>query len=138
MSRNRGYTDCAFCPYPDTLEACEPIRPITKEEAGVYYDEYEGMGVANSECPWCGGKFLLWFTPAKGQAYGHMRAQCDENTGKPLPFDSSFRRAFNDEPVPEDLPTVETLKVVRSDGKDLTIWRRAESWLWKTYKEESS
>lgn len=137
MSRNRGSIKCEFCPYGGVLEPCEPVRLVSTADTGPhYYSEYNGMEVANSECPWCGGKYLLWFTPPRRWSnLGHMRARFDEDTGKPIPFDSSFRASFNDEPAKADLPTVTSLILRRDDEKEIVIWRRDETWHWRLWQE---
>ena len=94
MSRNLGDTSCAIC-HRDVGLCGEP-HSITPEEAKVYYDEYKGMVVANAVCPFCDAKYLAWVERAKW-------SRGSEDT---RPFiDLSFRKAFNDEPSPEDLPT---------------------------------
>lgn len=98
MSRNLGDTSCAIC-HRDVVLCGEP-HPITAEEAGRYLDEYRGMVVADAVCSFCDAKYMAWVKRAKwSRGYEDTR-----------PFiDLSFRRAFNDEPAPEDLPTPEML-----------------------------
>lgn len=94
MSRNLGDTLCAVC-HRD-VKLCGEPHPITKEEAGPYFDEYNGMVVADAVCPFCDAKYLAWV----------KRAKWSRGSEDTRPFiDLSFRKAFNDEPAPEDLPT---------------------------------
>ena len=107
MSRNLGQMDCEFCGTRPQLD--EVPRPITVSDAGIYYGEFEGMTVANASCDVCGTKYLAWIDQ-RTCAILHSYARHVEE-GK-THFDLSFRRAFNDEPTPEDLPT--KLEVIRA------------------------
>lgn len=102
MSRNLCATECVeHEEYPGyTIRMEERPRPITKEEAGPYFTEYEGMLVANAHCPICKTKYLAWFSrrdcrPEDGWAKG-LRAE-------EAHVDLSYRSSFNDEPGPDDL-----------------------------------
>jgi hypothetical protein len=129
MSRNLCSTNCYYCPFPSQIPAVEPLRPVRPEDTHpVYFSEYEGLIVANGECPWCHAKYLLWFRgPPRWLDVGHMHARFADD-GTPIPFDSSFRSSFDDEPGPADFPTIE--KVEREtwiDGRSLgrvVIWDR--------------
>lgn len=98
VSRNLSKTECAQCGNVVTLD--ERPRPITKEEAGAYFDEYRSMLVANATCRSCGALYLAWCSPPS-----HWRWNWNHFTpseGDEF-FDLSYRSAFNDEPDPEDL-----------------------------------
>ena len=90
VSRNLGTSECHG---PVAVE--ETPRPITRAEAGPYYDEHRGLPFANAHCPVCGAKYLAWFSRWNGFSF----VPTDEVR------DLSYRRAFNDEPHPEDEPT---------------------------------
>jgi len=107
MSRNLGRTYCVFCDGQVVLN--EKPRPITREEAGAYYDTHQGYGFAggifaNASCVLCEAKYLAWVSLAGCAGYssaGHLGQDTDEEH----PFnDLSHRAAFNDEPSEEDLP----------------------------------
>lgn len=72
-------------------------------EAWHYWDEYEGMKVANATCPMCAAKYLAWCSESNMHRtrYGGRRLDGLE----PGTFgDLSFRSSFNDEPGIDDLP----------------------------------
>ena len=104
MSRNIGSTICQFCDGPIVLD--EAARPITREEAGAYFDTREGYGYANglfanATCKTCEAKYLAWvdLRACVGyNRYGNWGAQ-----DAPF-FDLSYRDSFNDEPGEKDLP----------------------------------
>lgn len=107
MSRNLCQTTCYYCSTEPKL--IELPRPITKDEAFVYFDEYEGMLVANAECPLCEAKYLAWIDESGRRpdpTYGMMfrRAGSTNEDGTPVIQDLSFRSSFNDEPGDDDLP----------------------------------
>lgn len=81
----------------------EPPRHLTKEEAGPYYKEFCERLFANAHCPACGAKYLAWFS----KWVGGRRFEDTE-----VVADLSFRAAFNDEPLPEDMPTHEVRRTV--------------------------
>jgi hypothetical protein len=98
MSRNLGDTSCRICNRHVVL--CSVPAYITPEQAGPYFTEYQGMIVANAVCSYCDAKYLAWVE----------RAKWSRGSDDTQPFiDLSFRKAFNDEPAPEDLPTPEML-----------------------------
>ena len=90
MSRNLASTHCDFCgAYPVLIE--DP-RPITKEEAGRYFNEYEGMLVANADCPFCWAKYLAWVDESgrSTESLRGIRSQVPYSDGVPffvVPFD---------------------------------------------------
>lgn len=95
MSRNLCTTTCDEC--DSEIEVEEPPRPITREEAGVYFAEFEGMHVANAHCPKCRTKYLAWFT--RRSPFGDLRlgeVGSEHN-------DLSYRSSFDDEPGESDL-----------------------------------
>jgi hypothetical protein len=106
MSRNLSRTDCYFC--GDVPKLVEVPRPITAEEAGVYFAEYEGLLVANAECPRCGAKYLAWVDE---RGYVRPELWCGMLVAPRVPDDDigfvdlSFRSTFNDEPGDADRPT---------------------------------
>jgi hypothetical protein len=102
VSRNTCNTSCSIC-HDDVMLEGEP-GPITRDEAGPYFDEYDrqGLVVANASCIGCRAKYLAWV-----RIGGRFPREPYE--GGPPFIDLSFRAAFNDEPAPEDLPTSEKL-----------------------------
>lgn len=113
MSRNLGDTCCEIC--HDTVELCGETHPITREEAGPYFDEYDGMLVADAVCTRCDAKYLAWVKRKKWS-----RAADDTR-----PFeDLSFRKAFNDEPATEDLPSPEMLKTIHVEQTQSHVNRK--------------
>lgn len=99
VSRNLCSTDCYYC--GDTPTHDEQPRPVTQKDCGVYFDEFEGMVVANATCPSCEARYLAWVrAPARWSgSWGK------DNDG--AHFDLSFRSTFNDEPGLTDLPKYE-------------------------------
>lgn len=107
MSRNLGQTDCDFCHGEVVLE--EPARPITKEDAGAYFEEYakQKLTVAKAHCKECEAPYLAWVDqpgyrrqcrisdPRWNQYQG-----CYDGTH----FDLSHRQSFDDEPGLQDVP----------------------------------
>ena len=118
MARNLAGTDCDRCGF--TPKLIEEPRLITKAEAGVYFDEYEGMVVANADCPECGAKYLAWVDDSQASwrsdpKYTSMMFQLEPSKPQDgLSFiDLSFRSSFNDEPGDGDLPDWETPVIIR-------------------------
>lgn len=100
MSRNLCIEHCHQCLGDDVVHE-EPPRPLTREDAGVYFDEPHrvGMLVANAVCQDCGAKYLAWVAvPAWN------RDAREDSWYKHGHFDLSYRSTFNDEPGPDDLP----------------------------------
>lgn len=95
MSRNLGETTCHFCDHD--LVMTGPRRPIDQTDAGVYFNEYNGMIVRDAECPCCLAQYLAWVEPAPG---GRQSQPSNFSTH----YDLSFRTTFNDEPGERDLP----------------------------------
>src|SRR5690349_14739725 len=105
MSRNLCSTSCGQCPWSFMVLEEKP-RPITKEEAGPYFNEYDGMLVANAKCPMCEALYLAWVNEScmgvrYVRGYPIPPREADEDLGY---FDLSYRAAFNDEPWVTDLP----------------------------------
>jgi len=96
VSRNLCSTECHRCDSEVDLD--EAPRFILPTEAGVYFDEFDGMLVANATCPRCGARYLAWCADVPGRAYPR-RPDFDMKY-----FDLSYRSTFNDEPGPDDLP----------------------------------
>lgn len=100
MSRNLLRTDCHRCQGAVTLTG--PAHPITREEGGVYIDEYKGMIVADATCSVCGALYLAWVNGRPDWMLGHLAPR---NRPSDAPFvDLSYRSTFNDEPGAGDLP----------------------------------
>lgn len=122
MSRNLCRTDCYFCQHP--VRTTEPPRPITAEDCRRHFGEYEGMTVANAECPACGAEYLAWVD--ERARYGHRARQVDPDVGF---IDLSFRRSFNDEPADADCPKwrvrIET-RYVRTEANPPGEWTHAD------------
>lgn len=111
MSRNLGTTECHG---PVVVE--ESPRPITPAEARVYYDEFRALRVANAHCPVCGSKYLAWFS---SRSFTKSRWFVPDEV-----CDLSYRRAFNDEPHPDDMPTHEVRRTVITETRPIgaTEW----------------
>lgn len=114
MSRNLAETRCVHCGHDVELD--EEPRPITAADAGLYFDEYEGMTVANAFCPACNAQYLAWIDQSTRKVHGGRKPDYGKIT------DLSYRSTFNDEPSPEDLPTYNVqrielwLRIGRRDG----------------------
>jgi hypothetical protein len=101
MSRNLCRVDCVFC--EGIVRTSEAPRPITREEAGAYWQWYEGMLVARAACVDCEAPFLAWVDETnradrQGFRYGNKAEPGQSH------FDLSHYHAFNDEPAREDMP----------------------------------
>jgi hypothetical protein len=96
MSRNLGRTDCYYCGHDVVLT--EKPRPVTGDEVGVYWRDFQGMAVTNAECPACLALYLAWVSPPPG-----ARRTMEQQTSA-THYDLSFRHSFNDEPSDRDLP----------------------------------
>jgi hypothetical protein len=118
VSRNLCSILCQHCPGQPAL--VESPRPITREEAGVYFGEYQGMLVANAECPTCLAKYLAWV--GKHPQWPH-EVHIDPDLGF---HDLSYRAAFNDEPAEEDLPVydVKPVRVGPYSGPEIAMFAR--------------
>lgn len=97
MSRNLARTDCYFC--GGLVRCVEWTRTISKNDCGVYIDEYRGMAVANATCSRCDAHYLAWLGrpdiwPRPIPPPEHVDAI----------YDLSFRSTFDDEPGITDLP----------------------------------
>ena len=108
MARNLCKTTCDFCGEKPTFD--EKPRFITRDEAGVYFEEFEGLIVANATCSCCGAKYLAWIDERQrtDQAFrnfsrDYAAARCPD-IDKPF-VDLSFRSTFDDEPGDTDKPT---------------------------------
>jgi hypothetical protein len=112
MSRNLCDTHCQFCGECDTVELVEDRRPIREDEAGCYFEEYEGMLVANAACNLCEAKYLAWVDerPLKRPRFW-LGVRREPRHGDPF-FDLSHRSTFNDEPGEEDMPMYKVERVV--------------------------
>jgi len=103
MSRNLGQTHCDVCGY-EKVALLEDPRPITKKEAGPYFDEFEGLDVALGWCPVCEAQYLAWVSTAKCKNALHRReSHCPDGCDY---FDLSYRSSFNDEPGDDDVMLV--------------------------------
>lgn len=118
MSRNIGSTECHG---PVVVE--ETPRPITPAEAGVYYEEYRALRVANAHCPVCGAKYLAWFS-----RWAFMARQWIDSDEV---CDLSYRRAFDDEPHPDDMPTHEVRRTVITETRPIGMIE------WAVYSRET-
>lgn len=116
MSRNLGDTWCKFCGGKPVLD--EPARVAGDDQFGYYASEYRGMKVANATCPDCKGKYLAWVEDAPGKPYWRSAPARGHEY-----MDLSFRRAFNDEPAPEDLyeihPNIARANRLRREADEL-------------------
>jgi hypothetical protein len=116
VSRNLCRVDCYYCGEIPVLE--EAPRRISKKEAGVYFDEYEGMFVAKATCFTCEAKYLAWVSRPDG--HGNFLHEQDAF------LDLSFRSTFNDEPGRGDLPKHEVTWSRVADKKPFPLpdWAR--------------
>lgn len=107
MSRNLGSTCCYFC--GETVKLDEPPRPITREDAGIYYDTrdgygYAGMIVANASCTVCEAQYLADIDKSACAGFSSWQSwQVALQEGQ-THRDLSFRSTFNDEPGIADMP----------------------------------
>jgi hypothetical protein len=98
VSRNLLRTSCARCQGVVFLD--EAARLITEEDAGCYFEEYEGMKVAAATCRWCGARYLAW-VEASPKLAPQFRRSAEPGLGF---FDLSYRTTFDDEGSAKDLP----------------------------------
>ena len=113
MSRNLGRERCYFCDGPVVHD--EPTRRITRDDAGVYFPEYEGMLVAKAHCLHCEAKYLAWVRGRKDWLIGHCAHRNYKGTDQHV--DLSFLSSFNDEPGETDKPVYKIGKCrVAADG----------------------
>jgi len=111
MSRNLCITNCYYCEH--SIELLEDPREITERDAGVHYDTYRGMLVADAQCPICLAQYLAWIDDSN--CSGHRRCK-PGYPGYGKCFDLSFRSSFNDEPGEKDKPQYNVQKVyLRTD-----------------------
>ena len=103
MSRNLYATLCVPCEH--AVELDEDPRPITADDAGPYFDEYEGMTVANAYCPICNAQYLAWVDQSERKVYPGLRPGYGQIT------DLSYRSTFNDEPGKDDRPDYDVQKI---------------------------
>lgn len=114
MSRNLcNGAVCAFC--HGRVECVEAARPITKDDCGIYFPDYEGMIVAHAACVDCEAPYLAWLDGTRrrsaGRGWGWDYPRPYTEDGKPVPVDLSHRQAFNDEPGPADYPKHQMVRV---------------------------
>ncbi len=128
MSRNLATQTCYFCDTYPVLE--EEPRPITKDDAGVYYDDYQGMLVANAHCPQCLAKYLAWVKEGAHfrEKYGGRESVLADYGDEATHIDLSFRSTFNDEPSEDDIPEYEVVYEPRRVGPYRGFW-------WKVYED---
>lgn len=98
MSRNLASTRCDHCG-ADRVKVTGRAHQLTKEEAGYYYDEFNGLVVADAECDLCRAKYIAWVDDSNCQV-SHQRRHEGNQKGF---FDLSYRSSFNDEPGSADL-----------------------------------
>lgn len=106
MSRNLCTTRCDYLHGGDPqVILLEEPRPITREDAGAYFPEYEGMLVANAECALCKAQYLAWVDETARTSRNYRWDHYGRRASSYCPFvDLSFRSSFNDEPGEQDLP----------------------------------
>lgn len=108
MSRNLGTVACYYCACSNIVYE-EPVRPITRDDAGYYIDEYHGCTVAKAHCYECEARYLGWFDKsAHDRRYGWHSQSYDAASH----CDLSFQSTFDDEPGAADLPRWE-IEVIR-------------------------
>lgn len=110
MSRNLCRTDCYFCGHE--VKLVEAPRKITKREAGAYFNELEGLIVANAECPICLARYLAWVDDRECKGRSRYR-----EAGYSDFYDLSFRSTFDDEPGDKDLPQYDVQIVYLRTGR---------------------
>jgi len=103
MSRNLCCQTCVYC--GDEPKLVESPHELTKQEAHIYFQEFEGMIVAESICPSCEAEYLAWIDESKRKIYPRTKAY-------PLIEDLSFYSSFNDEPGDNDLPKWEVQTII--------------------------
>lgn len=113
MSRNLCTLYCRFCGTMPTLS--EHPRPIRKEEAKIYFKDYEGMLVADAECSVCGAEYLAWVderTITGKQAKYFLEDGCHPRFASNGFFDLSFRSTFNDDYGVKDVPKSHMIRML--------------------------
>jgi hypothetical protein len=94
---------------------------ITRKEAGIYFEEYKDMLVADAECVDCEAKYLAWIQRHFWFKSPYFRNPITRKPDDPPFTDLSFRSTFNDEPGPEDEPKWDIrVKRVRMPRKTTT------------------
>lgn len=94
----------------------EEPRDLTPEDAGRYFDEFEGMKVADAICPACQAEYLAWVEPSENHRETNVP---DSSVEIPIEeekdfYDLSYRTTFNDETFsPKDLPKYQVKKKVQ-------------------------
>jgi hypothetical protein len=125
MSRNLLSTECANCDSKYIVAEEEP-RQITKEETGVYYDEFQDLKVFNAICNDCGAKYIAW--------HGTRRGMGRKTIGGVKFYDLSYRSTFNDEPGSSDIPERQKDKQPSHDKYDLVAHiKRQKSFSLETF-----
>lgn len=129
MSRNLGNTSCAECEADHKyIRLEEEPRPITKDEAGVYFNEFSSLIVAKAICTHCHTLYLAWvIQPSRhlGPPWGWTKEDLDV-TGLRF-MDLSYRNSFDDEPDIGDLPL---FKVITSSNGTIARTRYPDSHLY--------
>lgn len=98
MARNLASTSCKRCGTLPRITG--EVHPLSRSEAGCYFEEFEGMLVAEAECPLCGALYLAWVDETtRARRHGWARETPERGF-----VDLSFRSSFNDEPGEHDLP----------------------------------
>jgi len=103
MSRNIGQTECARC--NASVATTGPDHPITEDEAHGYFEEFEGLLVADAKCENCGALYLAWVdSTTRLRPAVVFGVDLSQEKGDGPFFDLSYRSSFNDEPGEGDLP----------------------------------
>jgi hypothetical protein len=104
MSRNLGQTTCYFC--GAEVRVTGVVHDILPAEAGVYFDEYEGMVVADAECTDCKAEYLAWLDESRRSRFPRCLSHWPgrKERERIAPLDLSFRSTFDDEPGESDMP----------------------------------
>jgi len=115
MSRNLGQTDCDRC--RGIVAITGERHHITREEAHVYFDEFEGLVVADADCTKCGAKYIAWVDGRpRTRPVGVYGVDLAQEKGAGEFFDLSYRATFNDEASSEDLPPIPAAVESRKDN----------------------
>ncbi|MBU2595831.1 hypothetical protein KJ713_03310 [Patescibacteria group bacterium] len=103
MTRNLGRTSCDRCGHPVVKLDSEP-RLITRKEAGIDFDMFEGLMVAEAHCPICKAKYLAWVDETQTSYYGHPMGSITHPNRVPEGyFDLSYESTFNNRPSEHDI-----------------------------------
>jgi hypothetical protein len=111
-------TSCHECPglHEHILLEEEPRTISSADVPKVYWEtgEYKGLIVAKARCVLCHTLYLAWVDWPSSHSGSHFLRRSGQRF-----VDLSYRRAFNDEPHPSDLPVFEVKQVIHYKRRPL-------------------